>query len=215
MRNLTISVLMASGLALGACAGSGETSNRSVNSVNQPVVEQSQYIIDLNQAAGGLAGGEAARLDQWMQVLEVGYGDAVAIDAGGGPVSSSTRRSIASIAGQYGLILADYAPITPQPFIPGTVRVVVSRSVAYVPNCPDWDNNNSQANFKNATSGNYGCATNANRAAMIANPQDLVRGQKGEPSTRSGVEAIKEYREAGPRYGEGQLAEGASQSGGN
>jgi pilus assembly protein CpaD len=32
-------------------------------------------------------------------------------------------------------------------------------------------------------SGNYGCANNANLAAMVANPEDLIKGQKGSPDT--------------------------------
>lgn len=212
MRYMTIAILVGGASALGGCAGTPASENRTLYSVHQPVVERSQYVIDLNQSSGGLASGEATRLDQWMQVLEVGYGDAIAVDAGGGVVSSGVRRDIADIAAQRGMQIADYAPITDQPFYPGTVRVVVSRSEAYVPGCPDWSKN-SQANFNSTTSANYGCATNSNLAAMVANPEDLIRGQKADPSTRSGVDAVKQYREAGPRYGEGDLASGVSGGG--
>lgn len=211
MRTVTIALLAGTGLTLGACAGQ---SNRTLYPEHQPVVERSQYVIDLNVAAGGLAAGEQARLDQWMDALEIGYGDRIAIDAPDGNAAMTTRQQIGAVAGNRGLLLADYAPITEQPFIPGTVRVVVSRSTAYVPGCPDWSNN-SQTDFNNSTHSNFGCATNANRAAMVANPEDLIRGQRGDPSTRAGVEAIKQYREAGPRYGEGDLASGVSGSTGS
>ena len=54
--------------------------------------------------------------------------------------------------------------------------------------------------FTNAnTTSNYGCASNANLAAMVADPTDLVAGQRGtgnDPLTAS--KAIEAYRTAPP-----------------
>jgi len=54
-------------------------------------------------------------------------------------------------------------------------------------------------NFANATSRNYGCATNSNYAAMVANPEDLVRGQssRGGSSVNGSNRAIEAYRSGG------------------
>ena len=67
----------------------------------------------------------------------------------------------------------------------------------------------------NATSSNYGCATNANFAAMVANPEDLITGQKGSGETvvMSSTKAIDSYREQKPT-GEDGLKESATSSGG-
>src|SRR3546814_17194182 len=75
--------------------------------------------------------------------------------------------------GNYGMLLSDVAPVTAGSVPGGTVRIVVSRSVASVPGCPDW-RDTQEADLNGGTSSNYGCAVNSNLAAMVANPQDLV-----------------------------------------
>ena len=54
---------------------------------------------------------------------------------------------------------------------PGQARVVITRSTASVPGCPDWSVK-TEANYNNATSPGFGCGVNSNLAAMIANPAD-------------------------------------------
>ena len=78
----------------------------------------------------------------------------------------------------------------------GTARVVISRTTASVPSCPNWSAK-SDVNLNNAASSNYGCATNSNLAAMVSNPDDLVRGVNGMGNTvvMSASKAIKTYRE--------------------
>ena len=109
-------------------------------------------------------------------------------------VDAGIRAGVAEAASRHGLLLADTAPMTAGQIAPGMVRVVLSRSRAEVRGCPDWSlqsNTNSDAR----TSPNYGCATNANMAAMVADPIDLVRGQRAgvsDPVTAS--KAIEKYR---------------------
>jgi pilus assembly protein CpaD len=82
---------------------------------------------------------------------------------------------------------------------------VVAGDTATVPGCPDWSDAD-VATSVGATSHNYGCATNANLAAMIADPQDLVRGRAGDAGLdgRVSVKAIDTWRKARPT-GEGGL----------
>src|SRR3546814_2711319 len=87
------------------------------------------------------------------------------------------------------MLLSDVAPVTAGSVPGGTVRIVVSRSVASVPGCPDW-RDTQEADLNGGTSSNYGCAVNSNLAAMVANPQDLVLGQPGAVS-RAPTEATK------------------------
>ena len=51
-----------------------------------------------------------------------------------------------------------------------------------------------------STSANYGCSTNSNLAAMIADPSDLVLGQAGSGTRDTGTaaKAIKVYRDTPP-----------------
>jgi pilus assembly protein CpaD len=94
------------------------------------------------------------------------------------------------------------------------IRVVVSRAIASVPECPDYSHGN-YAEYAGSSSSNYGCATATNLAAMIANPEDLVEGHAYNPSADAmlSVKAIKTYRDAAAT-GAGGLKEVSSKSAG-
>jgi pilus assembly protein CpaD len=203
---------IATGLSLTACGNMA--TNRTLNSVNQPVVERTNYALDLNAYSGSLPMSEQQRLSQWFEAMDLGYGDRVAIDDPMNSGSAGTLDMVEAIASRHGVKVDEIAPITVGNIVPGTVRVVVTRSKAKVPGCPDWSSS-SEINYNNATSSNYGCATNSNLAAMIANPEDLVRGQTGSDTSIAigSDKAIKTYREATPT-GAGGLKESSTQAGG-
>lgn len=185
-------------LLIGGCMG---TRNRGLESVHQPVVSRQDYAFDVRTSGDGLAVGEAARLDGWLQAMKLRYGDRVAIDdpAGG----RGLRDDIQPVVARYGLVLGGERPVTAAPVAPGTARVVVSRMQASVPGCPDWSRNASQE-FDSNTSSNFGCATNASLAAMIANPEDLVRGEAvGITDQARATKAIEAFRKAAPSGGGG------------
>src|SRR3546814_11094827 len=76
----------------------------------------------------------------------------------------------------------------------GYLRVVVTRASASVPGCPNWDSKSS-LNPVNATSSNYGCATNGNLAAMVADPNDLIKGTRDTGhDPLAATRAIQTYR---------------------
>ncbi|WP_375397018.1 CpaD family pilus assembly lipoprotein [uncultured Sphingomonas sp.] len=195
MRSILIIALAAPALTLGGCGG---TLNRSVDSVQQPVVIRTDYVFDVQTARdGGLAAGEDQRLAGWLSAMRLGYGDRVAIDAE--PGHAAARDQVAAEAARFGLLVDDRAPITTAPLVSGTVRVVVSRTVARVPRCPDYSRMG-QPEFNSNSSSNYGCATNSNVAAMVANPLDLVRGQPGADTADTATlsKAVGTYRRALP-----------------
>ncbi len=197
------------GLALGACGGM--PTNKSLYSVNQPVVERNNYTFDVQSSQSGLSIADQQLLDGWFEALELGYGDRVSIDD---PLASdAVLEAVSQLAGRHGVLLSDEAPVTSGASQPGYARVVVTRSKAHVPGCPNWSAT-SDMNYNNGTSPNYGCATNSNLAAMIANPEDLIEGQKGTGETviMSSSKAIQTYRDAAPT-GAGGLTENAT--GGN
>ena len=84
-----------------------------------------------------------------------------------------------------------------------------------MPGCPEWDE---QTEFPNPnTSANYGCATNSNLAAMVANPEDLIRGQDGtiDGSALTAGRAIRTYRERQPSGRDGLPAANTTRTTGN
>jgi len=151
--------------------------DRGLEAVNVPVVTRSDYSLDVAAPDGSLASSEAARLDAWFRSLQLGYGDTIYVE---GPYSDAARNDVARVAGQYGLLLSAGAPVTQGEIPPGSVRVVVSRTRAEVPNCPNWSVPASP-NYNNRTMSNHGCAVSSNMAAMIANPEDLIHGREGNP----------------------------------
>ena len=188
----SLAALLAFGVLAAAAPATAQEVNKSLYSTNQPVVQRTDYVLDLS-APNGVSASERARLRAWFASLDLGYGDKVAVDE---PYPTAARAEIARIAADYGLLLSDGAPVTSGRVEPGNVRVIVSRSFASVPGCPRW----SGSVKNNQTSPGYGCATNSNLAAMIADPSDLVLGQAGSgPSDGTvGAKAIKVYREAPP-----------------
>lgn len=192
-KRIALPALLAPALLLGGCG----TYNGGVDSVYQPVVERTDYVFDLHTSGYGLAPGEAERLAGWLGSMRLAYGDKIAVDDGGD--GSTGREQIAAEAGRYGILLDGKAPVTVGQIGAGTVRVVVTRMSASVPNCPDYSRQY-QPDYAASTSSNYGCATNTNLAAMVANPGDLVRGQPGSgvSDPASGSRAVKVYRDATP-----------------
>ena len=196
LKRFALPALLAPMLLVGGCG----TYNGGVESVYQPVVQRTDYVFDLQTSGDRLAPGESQRLAGWLESMRVAYGDKIAIDDGGD--GSTARQQVAAEAGRYGLLLSDRAPVTVGQLGPGTVRIVVTRMTASVPNCPDYSRQY-QPDYSASTSSNFGCATNTNLSRMVANPGDLVRGQSGssvaDPTTAG--RAVQVYRDAKPTGG--------------
>ena len=198
---LAVAVL---GLTTGACAyhAPGElsaTRNPSLYSVHQPVVQRTDFVLDLSTSGDNVPATELQRLDAWFASIDASYGDRIAIDEAQGYESASVRRDIARVAAGYGLLLSDGAPVLNGAIPPGRVRVIASRATASVPSCPNWTEDALESSSN--TSSNFGCATNANLAAMIGNPDDLIVGQQdgsGLGSASVAGRAIRVYRDRVP-----------------
>jgi pilus assembly protein CpaD len=87
------------------------------------------------------------------------------------------------------------APVTPGEIVPGSFRVVVSRTKAEVRGCPDWSRP-SMGNYGGDAPSNYGCATNASLAATIANPNDLIGDGHQTKTTNSNIFSPKIFKPA-------------------
>ncbi|WP_324828246.1 CpaD family pilus assembly protein [Qipengyuania zhejiangensis] len=210
-RKTAAALALSLSLGLGACGGMPE--NRSLYSTKQPVVERTHYTLDVATQGDGLPVSEQQRLVGWFQSMELRYGDRVAVDD---PTNSAgVRDAVSRLAGRYGILVSDGVVPTDGYVDPGRVRVVISRTLASVPGCPDWSAK-SDINYANASYPNYGCSVNSNMAAMIANPEDLIAGQQGTGETviMSSNKAIDTYRELPPTGSQG-LAEVKTSEGGN
>lgn len=192
---------LALSLALTLSACGGMSANRTLESVHQPVVEKTNYVLDVTTGPGGLSVPEQRRLAGWFDAMNLRYGDKIYIDD---PLSSgATHSAVEAVAARYGMLLNDGAPVTQGYVNAGTARIIVTRSTASVAGCPDW-RNNSDTNFANGTSHGYGCAVNGNLAAMVADPEHLVKGATGNGETivMSSTKAIDAFRDKPAKAGE-------------
>jgi pilus assembly protein CpaD len=182
---------------------------RGYDSLAQPIVQRTDYVMDLVSRDDRLSPTERSRLNAWFASLGVGYGDRIWVEEPYGPTTA--RQDVARVAAEYGLLLSDGAPVTAGAVQPGTVRVILSRSFAYVPGCPRVDTYRGPS----SVDANYGCSVNSNLSAMIADPGDLVLGQAGASlrDTGTAAKAIKVYRETPPTGAKG-LTQQSSKEGG-
>ena len=194
-------LLIALGSTVAACTTPYDEPDRGVHSVNIPVVTSADYTFDASAPTGALASGETERLNGWFQGLGVGYGDTIYVDGAYAPVA---REQIAHVAANYGLAIQPGAPVTMGAVQPGAVRVVVSRRRAEVPGCPNWSVP-AAPNWTERSMSNYGCSVNANLAAQVANPDDLLHGREGSAITdaQTGSKAVQFYRATPPSGAKG------------
>ncbi len=178
--------------------GSPMESNRSLNSVRQPVLEQTIYSIDLQKSGADLPVSELQRLDAWFGAINLSYGDRLGIE---GTNDARFIGNVEALARRHGAVpvrnIQKHADT--DVVAAGIVRVNVSRSQASVPGCADWSARSS-VSLSNATSPNFGCAINGNLAAMIADPHDLMDGAHADATTdtTTASKAVASYRNSKP-----------------
>jgi pilus assembly protein CpaD len=213
-RTKSLAALVAIGAALslpsvaGARPAKADNAHRGLDSLNQPVVQRTDYLLDLADN-GGLSDADMGRLDSWFDSLGLGYGDHVFVDQG----TSAGRQDVARVAAAYGLLMSQGAPVLEGDVPMGAVRVVVSRTTASVPNCPNFDKERGPS----STSSNYGCAVNSNLAAMIADPNDLVLGQAGSVygDADTSTKALRVWRQTEPTGKKGLSTDVSTRGRGN
>ncbi|WDA39897.1 CpaD family pilus assembly protein [Erythrobacter sp. BLCC-B19] len=213
-RNITVSKLaLALTLGLGLAGCGGMPQNTSLYSVKQPVVERTNMTLDVATTTAGLPISEQQRLNGWFETMDLRYGDRIAIENPG--QNPAVTNAIRDLAARYGLMISDTAPVTAGYLQPGQARVVITRSSASVPGCPDWSAK-SDMNYSSGLSPSFGCAINGNLAAMVADPQDLLEGKKGASETviATSNKAISTYRDMEPTGASGLMDASAGGGGG-
>lgn len=215
MKKIATCTILALSTALMGCNSPAGYANRSLDSIRQPVVSTSQHVFDMTTYGGEISPAELARLGEWADAIGLRYGDQIILEDGSLYGGSNALSAIRGELAKRGASISAVTSNASSSIGSGMMRLHVSRSTAYVPNCPEWSSRHT-ADPYNSTSSNYGCATNSNLAAMVANPNDLVRGQTAtDEHTSHGVRAITTYRKK-ELTGAGELKENttSSESGG-
>lgn len=196
----TASSLAGAALSLALLAAPAQAGKREhgLEPAHQPVVERTDFVFDVPGSGNGeLDKADERRLAAWFDALGLRFGDHVSFSGANSLVG--VRDSVNDIVARYGLLTEGAAPVTAGDPPAGSLRVVVSRSKASVPGCPNWGDR-SQADLVGAQGSNYGCAMASNMAAMIADPQDLVQGRTTNTDLRTatGSRAIQTYQSKEP-----------------
>ncbi|KQZ71875.1 hypothetical protein ASE06_21140 [Sphingopyxis sp. Root214] len=203
MKKIATWTVLALATSLAGCTGAA-VSNRSLDSVHQPVVRNAIYQFDVAASNGDLPPSEQGRLQGWLDSMGVRYGDRVAIEDPSAYGAGSALATVRSMVERRGLLLSRDVPVTTGAVPQDHLRVVVTRATASVPGCPNWDSKSS-INPTNSTSSNYGCAINSNLASMVADPNDLIKGASNTGSDpTAATRAIQTYRTK-PQTGAGEL----------
>ncbi len=212
MKKIPTWTVLALATSLTGCTGAA-VSNRSLESVHQPVVRNAIYQFDVAASNGELPPSEQGRLQGWLDSMGVRYGDRVAIEDPSAYGAGSALATVRSMVERRGLLLSRDVPVTTGAVPQDHLRVVVTRATASVPGCPNWDSKSS-INPTNSTSSNYGCATNSNLASMVADPNDLIKGASNTGSDpTAATRAIQTYRTK-PQTGAGELTKAPTSGGG-
>lgn len=209
----TLTLLALAGSLAGCMGGGAANSNRSLDSIHQPIVSNQIFNFDVATIGGELPPSEQGKLEGWFDAMGIAYGDRIAVEDpslyGKGPATAQIRRMVE----RRGLLVSSAVPVTAGAVAPGYLRVTITRASARVPGCPNWASNSSSSD-SNATSSNYGCATNANLAAMVADPNDLIKGSRNEqPDPSAATKPIRVFRDREPT-GKGELKEVSTSAGG-
>lgn len=195
MRRLSTSLPALASTALLATLAACGPVNRSSESVHIPVVTRTTLVYDIPVGSGPLSAAQAQALDDYLGGIRLRYGDRVQLSDPSAYRAAERRAAVAEVVADRGLLL-EPASASAEAAPAGTIRLTVLRSKADVPECPDWSRV-SQPEVASSTASNFGCATNANLAAMVADPNDLLEGKgDGAPDSTNAARAIRTYRQA-------------------
>lgn len=180
------------------------------------LVSQKPASMNLNIAPGslGLTGSQVAQVEGFLthfRASDAGNSKLVIAVPSGGANETAAMRAVGQLNG---LIkeagFADNA-VQVQPYHvgrsrTGPIRFSYMRYVAQAPVCGQWPDNLAR-DERNVNYHNFGCAQQANLAAMIANPADLVTPRTMDPADAERRSVVLEKYRSGDATGSQKTSE--------
>lgn len=159
--------------------------------------------------------GQIETMNVMMANRDLNRGDEVLIDLSTGGLAESRARALADTLSRDGLRPAIGAPQGPPT---DELRLTINHTYASVVGCPDWSSAPGN-NFDNTLHSDFGCSTEANLVAMVADPHDLETGRPLAPAVgEAAIAPVIRYREGKtkpvPTVSASQGVAGASASSG-
>ena len=192
-RLLYTSLALGTSLLLGACSQQGYYTNgaeleRSIVTMVRlahPVRAEQDGTADLSQDS-------LANLVSFTTTNEVGYGDLILFDQGA-DVPAERIDALTAWFLKQGVTVGENNGVFGAMPADGSVMVYVERYTVTAPDCQRWSET-SASNPNNAPGQPFGCTSQSNLAAMVANPRDLVTGERDGANPDATRKAVKAYR---------------------
>lgn len=145
--------------------------------------------LNIRPNADGLTTSQLSKVHRFMAAYNKTVQSPLTIEAPSGASNESSTiaalKEVRNVTKQYGVPVAalDLRPYFAEGEIAPPIRMSFERNVAVGPDCPDWSQNMAK-DRENVPFSNYGCATQKNLAAIIANPRDLIEPRGHDPLSR-------------------------------
>jgi pilus assembly protein CpaD len=202
------------GTALALCAGLALSGCKIQDAVTEdyyePVAHYDRYPIkvektpvklDLASKSGTLRPAQINALVSLAQQAKSNAASQIYVKRpSGGGRSVAVANDITALLMQQGIPRAMIVPASYRGASTSPVQVSYVRSVAVTKECGDWSSNLSEIPG-NGSYSNFGCATQQNVAAMVANPEDFLVPRAMDPAyavTRTGeIQTFETAKNAG------------------
>jgi pilus assembly protein CpaD len=190
-----------------SCAVTNDaTSISSDGAANHPISVEPTFREIKVQFAGGAQGlepDEAVRFENFLDEYRARGNGSLGISVPNGPPSRAAITALAERAAATG-ISRDKILVSTHDVASGDYRVAVS-FIAYearTSECGDWSENLAFS-ADNLTNKNFGCSTQRNIAAMVADPRDLLGPRRFDPAdARRAATVIDAYQQGKPTSAE-------------
>ncbi|MFC7048934.1 CpaD family pilus assembly lipoprotein [Emcibacter nanhaiensis] len=218
-KNILKLIAVASLLMTAGCAGLHESTGLENQKRNKVEMVRVPYMMTFADNNYRLDSDEVRALIAFLGNSNVGYGDELSMDfplEKDGSMSDLNKKRlsyIAEVLKRHGIIMS--MEVTPYGVAPKTnqARLLVSRYVVTPPQCGDWSRASS-SNYNNAPMQDFGCSTQANLGLMVANPRDLITGNRSDhPHAEKTAKAVNGYMTGTAKKSAGSATGGSSSSG--
>jgi len=183
------------GIGLGGCLPINEWHPSESDRRGSVDVVKMDHEVRFSDDAANLSAEERGRLDQFIDTVDLGYGDTVTVAMMGDATMTRRRAQLVRSHLAARRISSQLVARQPGDGVEDAVAVSVSRHVVTPPQCPDWTKNATQDIYTESAS-NFGCATAHALSVMAANPRDLVQGRPPGPGDGEALAlGARRYRE--------------------
>lgn len=192
-RTLYSSLAISTFVLLGACSQQAHyTGGAELERSTVTMVRLAHPVMAEPDGSAALSNESTANLENFSITNNIGYGDVVLFDQGSG-VSGDRIEALTLWFQKKGTSFGEADGIFGAMPAAGNITIYVERHIAELPDCQRWSRDTLN-DTNNASGQPFGCTSQSNLAAMIADPKDLITGERGSTSPNRTTKAVQVYR---------------------